>query len=1100
MWFYKEARALAALDHPTIVHARDFGQLMDGSPFLAMDLATGVSLHDLSYTRLEFPIIWSVVDQILNALAHAHARGIIHGDLKPSNILVENVPGEPPLVHILDFGLAWLKQDPHDERLDGEKAMEFAPHAGAGTPGYMAPEQIQHEMHHVCGATDLYALGCILYKLLSGRAPFSGDSKELLREHAFTKPPELEPIIELPPGVVGFVTGLLAKKPWERWEFAAEARREWAAFRPTEVEPQHFALPRVRLSSSAPAPSTKKTGPRGQDYNPALRAVPQRAPGLLSIRPSPLVGRDDVRQTLRDTCDEVIDGEGAPHRLIILVGPAGSGKSRIAEWLCEVVHEEGSMVPLRARYRPIRGALDGMLGAAMQWLNFEHSDRNTIEKSLLERWKVKKNDKNGRAWVAGAAEWFRPLGAISDQPLGPTGIRFTLDTLETRRLVTRYTLRKVANGRPLLFWLDDLHHAGETTFEGLLRIFANEPDPRIVMVATVRAEDVHLGTPAAERLRQLREKMNGTVLDVRPLDPETTVTLLKKSLPLDDPAAHEAARRSRGNPLFALQQLHAWALAGNLEYRENAYRVPEHELAMRPKTTAELWDSRVGAMPEPHRLAAYAAATMSSDIRREVLHALLTALKLPADAAIVSLQKAEIIIPRDSGRYGWPHALLQEHLHEQLDAREDREQIYRAAADALGHHPLANTRRIVRQRVINLLHAEESDAAAQLLFDFVNNLWAGAREPLATLNDLELLRGKLQGRSLALKNRWQAEALRHVGRAAEALEQVEIARDAFEDLNDVENLAHCLRLLGHLKSELGNSAEGLSLVRQALESFAQAENELGQAQCQAVAGEIEYLLGNYEHARSYIKASAARFAGLDHPLGHGQCLLLLSWIDHSEGSTESAKRLTQEARVAFERTGYRLGAAQADTSLAHVEHRMHNYHLAAAGALEALSAFENLRTPRGQAACERLLSMIRLDTDDLAAARHHAERALSLYELIGDPWGLMEARLLLCQVALARHALDEATVVLEECAAIAVEEAEPRQHYLLTRCWLAHASGNEKLACESLRAASEVFSEHTRVGDHTPHLVGRLSRLFWSPASRGRVESWQALLSAPRAA
>ena len=72
MWFYKEARALAALSHPSIVRARDFGQLRDGSPYLAMDLATGVSLHDLMHAGLTFPVIWSVIDQVLNGLAHAH--------------------------------------------------------------------------------------------------------------------------------------------------------------------------------------------------------------------------------------------------------------------------------------------------------------------------------------------------------------------------------------------------------------------------------------------------------------------------------------------------------------------------------------------------------------------------------------------------------------------------------------------------------------------------------------------------------------------------------------------------------------------------------------------------------------------------------------------------------------------------------------------------------------------------------------------------------------------------------------------------------------------------------------------------------------------
>ncbi len=909
MWFYKEARALAALNHPGIVRARDFGQLADGSPYLAMELASGISLHDLTATRLGFEVIWSIVDQVLGALAHAHARGIVHGDLKPSNVLVEEQEDAPPLVHILDFGLAWLRQDTHDERLDGEKSMEFAPHAGAGTPGYMAPEQIQHEMHHVCGATDVYSLGCILYKLLSGRAPFTGDPKALLRQHAFDRVPPLELAIEAPAEVATFVERMLAKRPWDRWEFAAEARAEWARFRPdADVGAEVWHFPAVSRASAGKAATTRKTGTHGP--NPMLSAATERAPGLLSMRPSPLVGRDDVRRLLHEVCDDVTEGRGPTHRLVILVGPAGAGKSRIAEWLCEVVHEEGTMIPLRARYRPMRTPLDGMLGAVTQYYNFERTDRDSIERSLLSRWKVKKDDKNGRAWVAGAAEWLRPAQQGAD--VGPTGLRFTLDTLETRRQVHRYTLRRVARGRPLLFWLDDLHHAGATTFEGLVRLHENDPDQRIVMVATVRAEDVQLGTPAADLLRQLREVLDGAVVEINAMDPETTTALLQASLPLDETAAREAARRSRGNPLFALQQLHAWALAGNLELLNGLYRVPPEVLALRPQTTAELWDSRVAALPEEHRLAAYAVATLGGDIRREVLHALLSALGLPADACIISLQKAEIMLPRGPARYGWPHALLQEHLLTGLSARADQRQVFHAAADALLHHPLANTRRVVRQRVVNLLNAGEPDNAAELLFDFLARAWHGAREPLATLADLDLLKGHLQGRSLALKHRWQAEALRHIGRTEEAITHADIARTTFEELGDQESLAHCMRLLGHLDSEKGASAEGLLLVDLAHQLFEQQGNVLGMAQCEAVAGEIEYLLGNYLRAREVVTAGEAHFNEIRQPLGRGQCLLLLSWIDHSEGATARARRLTLEARAEFEKAGYRLGIAQAD--------------------------------------------------------------------------------------------------------------------------------------------------------------------------------------------
>ena len=147
-----------------------------------------------------------------------------------------------------------------------------------------------------------------------------------------------------------------------------------------------------------------------------------------------------------------------------------------------------------------------------------------------------------------------------DRPiLGPTGKRFALDEPEIRSLVIKRVLEKIGRERPILLWLDDLHHAPPSTADALAKIRRDSANLRLMIIASARDEAL-VADPAIERwVESLRHAFGGPRMNILPLDRSDTHTLLRMSLPVDDFTIQEAESRSNGNPLFALQILHAWA-------------------------------------------------------------------------------------------------------------------------------------------------------------------------------------------------------------------------------------------------------------------------------------------------------------------------------------------------------------------------------------------------------------------------------------------------------------------------------------------------------------------------------------------------------------
>jgi WD40 repeat protein/serine/threonine protein kinase len=219
--FYREVQAAAHLTHPNIVLAYDAGQ--DGSThFLSMEYVDGTDLARLVRESGPLPVAAACeyVRQAALGLQHAHERGLIHRDIKPHNLLLTHQEGpgkeKGPVIKILDMGLA-LRGGPDKERAITQTG------AVIGTPDFIAPEQAINSRAADIRA-DLYSLGCTLYFLLTGRAPFQGETlTQVLLQHQMEEATPLEQLrADTPPSVAAVVRKLMAKRPEDRFQTPAE--------------------------------------------------------------------------------------------------------------------------------------------------------------------------------------------------------------------------------------------------------------------------------------------------------------------------------------------------------------------------------------------------------------------------------------------------------------------------------------------------------------------------------------------------------------------------------------------------------------------------------------------------------------------------------------------------------------------------------------------------------------------------------------------------------------------------------------------------------------------------------------------------------------
>ena len=468
----REVRAAARLSHPAIIGVRGAGEDSQVGPYLALEYFEGQHLGTATTHSVTGEMLLHMLDQTLDALAYAHAHGVVHRDLKPENVLWRRDDTGRCALRVLDFGLA---------RVEGDVDMQItaAHHSTLGTPAYMAPE-LATGLAAASPRSDLYSLGVLMWELSTGKPPYLADSAAaLLLEHVRAPLPPFvpRPGLTLPTGWPDLLRHMLAKAPTDRPEDAAAVRATLTALR-----------------NEPPSDDTDSTHTlSGLGWSTEPTQGDHRLPSALSL----LEGREAEQRQLWSHLTRLAEVGGVESWAVL--GDVGSGRTSLCRWLVEACVRNGlaTVLDLTAAGE---GAPDALAFAAREALGWPHRRPQHADRSLPALWPTE----DGRTEAERLEEWSIELTqAATRRPLLLWVGRWeTLAPLERRRLLA---LRgRLATQR--------IHHATlvaatPETFArslgaglGVESTLTLQPLPAGVIAAVARARTPELDAAAVEIL------------------------------------------------------------------------------------------------------------------------------------------------------------------------------------------------------------------------------------------------------------------------------------------------------------------------------------------------------------------------------------------------------------------------------------------------------------------------------------------------------------------------------------------------------------------------------------------------------------------------
>ena len=1027
--FEQEIHQVARLDHPGIVMVLDHGvvpgevaasagdTLPAGAPYLVMEYLSGGSLAELCPVP-SFEAGRVLLLELLGALAHAHARGVLHRDIKPQNVLRAGPTDLRPGLRLTDFGLA-----------SGWGLEMGAAGQCAGTPAYMAPEQVEGRWRDQGPWTDLYAVGCLAWELWTGDPPFGfGPARRLLDDQVLRPPPPFSGGPGMPQGLSEWLCRLLAKEPSDRFDSAPSAAAALRALpdplSQVVVEgPFNTLAPTLELPRDLGTPSMRPMEDRIWTAPPQLLGA---GLGLVGLRPVPLQGREAERAELQATLSAV-STDRRP-RLVLLEGGPGLGKRRLASWLAEWAEERGEA---RSLALPSTEGDEPMLLAGLRAL----LGLGGLSSAAAAR---RVGGLSAHPFVGSAALAEDLAGLFQSVPVAPD-----LLTGAWLRLLSH-----LSTDRPVVLTLPQGSHPDALSL--IQRLLDHEFPLGVLVLLPLVPTQKEADPFEGQTLARLRAHPRVQRLALLPLSRPETGRLVGSLAVLDEELQEMVVEQSGGNPLYAVQLVGDWIRRGLLEPGGQGFRLRHGARPRLPDDLHAVWlarlDTLLGQAGEPARRSLVAAAIVGVEVEAAAWAVACGVAGVELAWEVVDRMGRAGLAERTEVGWRFRSVMLRECL--ERDAQSDPAWVgmnlaiarlleeVPGAVGRVGRHrldagDLKGCLDPLLQSVAAHLGASAFSQAwreLELVEGALDRLEGGPADPArlaAQVSRLRLLvaRGRLaDAEALAARTAEQARrarqpalrerAIRYRAMALEKRGEGDLAEALFtqaellaEALGDQEELAICLEHRGSLLRNRGD-----------------ASSSQGLADCLKEIGGTLVTLGSPEAAAGPLREAIRLYQHVGDRAGRAQSLNNLGDVLRRSGDLSGAEQAYTEALELLERLGnqgrsipllnlalVRIAQGRPAESRALAEQGLQ---LAERGGRKLLRTYAHVVLLPGLAAA-----------DDRPALREHLDRARALL----DETGLVDPDLAACARAAAQAArASGAEGLAEEAEAIANGQEERR--------------------------------------------------------------------------